>query len=150
MTHIADALKAAGVVVESVEADERLGTVVRVAPAAARDALIALRDSSHAFAFPVDTFGIDTGSAVDVVYHLRSFSHAEEVIVKAAHEYGGELQSVWDIFPAALMPERELAEMFGLTLAGHPNPKHLLLTSAVEPLLLKGVEIRSEEEVRNR
>ena len=48
------------------------------------------------------------------------------------------------------LPERELAEMFGLTLSGHPNPKHLLITEDVEPLLLKRVEIRTPEEVRHR
>ncbi len=150
VTHIADALRNAGVSAVSVEADEMLGAVVRVAPAQARATLETLRDSSHAFGLPVDIFGIDTGSAVDVVYHLRSLSHAEEVVVKVEHEYGSELESVWEVFPAALMPEREIAEMFGFTLAGHPNPKHLLLTSGIEPLLLKRVEIRSAEEVRNR
>ena len=127
-----------------------LGVVVRVAPPMARDTLQALRDSDHGFTYVVDMFGIDTGEAVDAVYHLRSFSRDEEVYVKAAHPYGSDLASVWEVFPAVLMPERELAEMFGLTLSGHPNPKHLLLTDAVEPLLLKSVPIRTAEEVRNR
>jgi NADH:ubiquinone oxidoreductase subunit C len=127
-----------------------LGVVVRVAPQTARAAVEALRESDRTFDLMVDLFGIDTGEAIDVVYHLRSLSRDEEVVVKAAHPYGSDLASVWDIFPAALMPERELAEMFGLTLSGHPNPKHLLLTDAVGPLLLKSAAIRTAEEVRNR
>jgi len=150
VTHIAKALERAGVLVETVADSNGLGVVVRVAPSHACETLQALCDSDHHFSYLVDLFGIDTGEAVDAVYHLRSFSRDEEVYVKSAHAYGSDLASVWGVFPAVLMPERELAEMFGLTLSGHPNPKHLLLTEAVEPLLLKRVAIRSAEEVRNR
>ncbi len=127
-----------------------LGYVVRVAPASVRAALGALKASSRCFDFLVDLFGIDTGEAIDVVYHVRSYSDDAELHIKAAHEYGAVLTSVWDILPAALMPERECAEMFGMKLAGHPNPKYLLLTEGSEPLLRKSVAIRGAEEVRNR
>lgn len=150
VVHIADALSRAGVAALSVEMSYGLGAVVRVAARDTHAALAALRDSTHAFDFPVDVFGIDTGEAVEVVYHLRSFSHAEDVHVKVQYAYGSDLTSVWELFPAVLMPEREIAEMFGLTLSGHPNPKHLLLTSGIEPLLLKRVAIRTPDEVRNR
>lgn len=142
-------LERAGVTA-AVETVEGLGAVCRVAPEKARRALLALRDSDLGFCFLVDLFGIDTGDSVEVVYHLRSLSRDEEVTVKAELEYGDTLVSVWDVFPAALMPERETAEMFGLRLAGHPNPKRLLTTEAVEPLLLKELEIRTAEEVRDR
>jgi len=149
-THIASALEHGGVTGAVVEDVEGLGVVARVAPDQARQAVAALKDSDHDYAFLVDLFGIDTGEAVDAVYHLRSFTRDEEVYVKAAHPYGSDLESIWHLLPAALMPERELCEMFGLTLSGHPNPKHLLLTEGVEPLLLKRVAIRTPEEVRNR
>ncbi len=150
VTHIADALSRADVAPETLESADGLGAVVRVASVDAAAALRALRESSHAYDYPVDVFGVDTGEGVDIVYHLRSLSHGEEIFVKIAYPYGGELTSVWELFPAALMPEREAAEMLGLTLSGHPNPKHLLLTSGIEPLLLKRVAIRTAEEVRNR
>jgi len=150
VTHIASALERAGVAGAAVEDVAVLGVVARVEPGALRGTLAALKGSDHDFGFLVDLFGVDTGEAVDVVYHLRSFTRDEEVYVKAAHAYGSDLASVWDLFPATLMPERELAEMFGLTLSGHPNPKYLLLTEGVEPLLLKRVPIRTPEEVRNR
>ncbi len=149
-THIASALERAGVTDVAVEDVAVLGVVARVAPAQTGAALMALKESDHDFAFLVDVFGIDTGEAVDAVYHLRSFARDEEVYVKVAHDYGSDLASVWCIFPAALMPERELCEMFGLTLSGHPNPKYLLLTEGIDPLLLKRIPIRTPEEVRNR
>ena len=37
------------------------------------------------------------------------------------------------------MPEREAAELFGLSLSGHPNPKRLLTTDGMPPLLLQVV-----------
>jgi len=127
-----------------------LGVVCRVSPEQARSALLALRDSELGFAFMVDLFGVDTGEAIDVVYHLRSLSRDEEVFVKAEHAYDSVLTSVWKVFPAAHFPERECAELFGMTLADHPNPKRLLTTDGVPPLLRKSVEIRTAEEVRNR
>lgn len=127
-----------------------LGTVYRLSAEAIAPALRALRDADDGFDFMVDLFGIDTGEAVDVVYHLRSFATREDVILKAAHPYGGTLASIWEVYPAALMPERELCELFGLQLAGHPNPKRLVTTDGCEPYLLKATAIRSAEEVRDR
>ena len=127
-----------------------LGVVCRVPAEQARTALLALRDSDLGFAFMVDLFGVDTGDAIDVVYHLRSLIRDEEVFVKAEHAYDSVLTSVWKVFPAAHFPERECAELFGMTLAGHPNPKRLLTTDGVAPLLRKSVALRGPEEVRNR
>jgi NADH-quinone oxidoreductase subunit D len=137
-------------VTASIEEVANLGVVCRVQPGDTRSALSALKDGSLAFDFLVDLFGIDTTEAVDAVYHLRSFSRDEEIYVKVALAYGSTLSSVWDLYPAALMPERELAEMFGLGLSGHPNPKRLLTTDGCPPFLLKEVGIRGEDEVRHR
>ncbi|MFM6931890.1 MAG: NADH-quinone oxidoreductase subunit C, partial [Novosphingobium sp.] len=35
------------------------------------------------------------------------------------------------VYSAALLPERECAEMFGLTLSGHPNPKPEIRAAAI-------------------
>jgi NADH-quinone oxidoreductase subunit D len=134
----------------SVETVESLGVVCRVSASDARAALVALRDSDLALDFLVDFFGIDTGEAIDIVYHLRSFARDEELIVKAAHDYDSVLDSVWDIFPAVLLPERETAELFGLKLAGHPNPKRLLTTDGCPPYLRKSLDVRAAAEVRDR
>jgi NADH-quinone oxidoreductase subunit C len=126
------------------------GVVVRISEGDCLKALTALKRSDDGFDFLVDLFGIDTGDAVDVVYHLRSLSRDEDLFVKVDLDYGSELMSVWELYEAALMPERECAEMFGLTLRGHPNPKHLLLTEGSRPFLLKSEQIRTAEEVRDR
>ena len=55
---------------------------------------------------------------------------------------------MWEIYPAALFPEREAAELLGMTLTGHPNPKRLLTVEGTEPLLRKSVAIRTAEEVQ--
>lgn len=143
------ALASAGLTAE-VDTVDHLGVVCRVPAAQAREAVLALRDSELAFCFLVDVLGIDTGDAIDVVYHLRSLARDEEVFVKAAHDYDSTLRSVWDAFPAALTAERELCELFGLSLDGHPNPKRLLTTDGCAPFLRKQVEIRTPEVVRDR
>ncbi|NTW29271.1 MAG: NADH-quinone oxidoreductase subunit D [Coriobacteriia bacterium] len=143
------ALEQAGIQVTPKEVPT-LGTVLRIPADSVRAALTALRDAENGFEFMVDLFGIDTGEGIDAVYHLRSFDRAEDIILKAAHPYGGVLDSVWDVYLAALMPERELCELFGMRLAGHPNPKRLLTTDGCEPFLLKAIVLRSAEEVRNR
>lgn len=134
----------------SAELDVTAGVVVRVEPGDVHAVLGTLKSSEREYDFLVDLFGIDTGEAVDVMYHLRSFVCDDEVRVRATIHYGGDLASVWQLYPAALMAERECAEMFGLTLSGHPNPKRLLTTDKVPPLLLKTVAIRTPEEVRRR
>jgi NADH:ubiquinone oxidoreductase subunit C len=149
-TLIAKVLADAGLRDVSIEETNAPGFVCRVTPEQVADTLGALKGSDHEFTFLVDMFGVDSGEGVDVIYHLRSISRDEEVYVKALHGYGADLASVWTLYPAALMPERECAEMFGLTLSGHPNPKYLLVTEGVVPLLLKSTAIRTAEEVRNR
>ena len=142
-------LTAAGLSGEVVDIPN-LGPVVRVQMTHVVAALEALRDADDtAFAMLVDLMGVDTGEEIELTYHLRSFLHESEAYVRIAVPYDGEIHSVWRCYPAALYPEREAAELFGLTFVGHPNPKRLLTTDEVEvPLLRKSVQIRSVEEAR--
>ncbi|MBE0417719.1 MAG: NADH-quinone oxidoreductase subunit C [Coriobacteriia bacterium] len=127
-----------------------LGVVVRVPHADAAASLSALKASDLGFVMLVDLFGTDTGDEIEVTYQLRSFARDEEIYVKCALPYDDVLHSVWNVFASALLPERETAELFGLTLAGHPNPARLLTTEGVAPLLRRSVPIRTLEEVRDR
>jgi len=127
-----------------------LGILARVGSDVAVETLRALREGELDFRMLLDLFGADTGEGIEITYHLRSLSRDEEMFVKTAVAYDGALRSAWNIFPSALMPERETAELLGLKLDGHPNPKRLLTTDGVEPLLRKSVAIRSAEEVRAR
>jgi NADH-quinone oxidoreductase subunit C len=96
----------------------------------------------------VDLFGTDTGSAIELTYHLRALEGLREIFMKTVVVYDGEAPSVWRVFPAALYPEREAAELLGVSFAAHPNPKRLLTTDEVsEPLLRKSVAIRTPGEV---
>jgi len=125
---------------------ELLGTVVRLDCVNVRPALGAL--AAGGFDQLVDMFATDTGEAIELTYHLRAFSGFETLFVKCTVEYDGELVSVWDIYPAALFPEREAAELLGMSLTGHPNPKRLLTVEGTEPLLRKSVAIRGAQEVQ--
>ncbi|MDI6844449.1 MAG: NADH-quinone oxidoreductase subunit C [Anaerosomatales bacterium] len=126
--------------------EERLGVVVRVGRGSVEETLAQLKAAG--FDSLVDLLGTDTGEHVEITYHLRSYEAEQDVFVKTAVPYDGELASVWQTCPAALMPERETAELFGLTLSGHPNPKRLLTTDGVAPLLRKDVAVRTPEEFR--
>ncbi len=127
-------------------AETTLGLVVRTQISVVIDALAALL--AEGYESLVDLDGIDTGSGIELTYRLRSYSAGLEIFVKTTLPYDAEMASVWNLYPAALMPERETAELFGLTLSGHPNPKRLLTTEGVAPLLRKDVPIRTHEEVR--
>jgi NADH:ubiquinone oxidoreductase subunit C len=140
----ADALRAAGISCEP--ADETLGAVVRLEAARIADALEVLRASGYDFL--VDLFATDTGERLEVTWHVRAFDRHEDLYLKALVEYDGEAPSVWRIHPAALYPEREAAELLGMTFPGHPNPKRLLTVDGTEPLLRRSVLIRTAEEVR--
>jgi len=147
-TVIRHILASAGLTAEVEETT--LGVVARVGLDSAVETLCALRESELDFRMLLDMFGADTGDDVEVTYHLRSLSRDEEVYVKTSLPYDGALRSVWNTYPSALAPERETAELLGLQLDGHPNPKRLLTTDGVEPLLRKSVPIRTVEEVRAR
>ena len=142
-------IAASGVAQVEVEEHGVLGTQLRVPAGTAATLLRSLH--ADGYTYLVDTFGIDTGDDIEVVYFLRAHDRDEELRVRMRVPYDSELASVFPTHHSVLYPERELAEMFGLTLVGHPNPKRLL-TSEDEPrpLLRKSVAIRTDEEVHER
>ncbi len=125
-----------------------LGTVARADVADALTALAAFKAAGYESL--VDFDGIDTGEAIELTWRLRSYAQDCEAYLKATVPYDAEIHSAWNVYPSALMPERETAELLGLKLAGHPNPKRLFTTDGIPPLLRKDVLIRSEEEVKHR
>jgi NADH:ubiquinone oxidoreductase subunit C len=135
-----------GAGVAHTSAEEALGRVVRMEVTEIRAALGAL--AAGGFDQLVDMFATDTGEAIELTYHLRAFAGFETLFVKCTVPYDGELASVWEIYPAALFPEREAAELLGMTLSGHPNPKRLLTVEGSEPMLRKSVAVRGAEEVQ--
>jgi NADH:ubiquinone oxidoreductase subunit C len=127
-----------------------LGVVCHCASGDVPAVLAALKECELDFAMLADMLGTDTGEGIELTYHLRSFARDEEIYVKADVAYDAEIASVWNVFPSALLPERETAELLGLTLAGHPNPRRLFTTDGIPPLLRKDQPVRTVEEVRDR
>jgi NADH:ubiquinone oxidoreductase subunit C len=145
-TEISALLSGAGI--EAEVAEGLLGTVARVLPREVLGALSAFK--AEGYESLVDFDGTDTGEAIELTWRLRSYAKDLEAYVKATVPYDAEIDSAWNVYPSALMPERETAELLGLRLAGHPNPRRLLTTDGVPPLLRKSVSIRTEEEVERR
>ena len=149
MDAISRSLADAGIAV-AIEEVTPFGEYVRVAPVDAKSALRALYETTD-YRFFVDLFGVDTGEGIDILVLLRDFDADADLLVKVAFDYeDGVWESIWEDYPAALMPEREACEMFGLKLAGHPNPKRLLTTDETIAPLRKGRALRSVEEVRDK
>ncbi|MBI5230749.1 MAG: NADH-quinone oxidoreductase subunit C [Coriobacteriales bacterium] len=145
-TRIANIVTAAGAQPE-VETTS-LGVLMRIPADSVHDVLNALK--AEGFGFLVDLFGTDTGEQIEMTYHLRDFGRDEEVYVRSSLPYDGALRSVWDVYPAAAFPEREAAELLGMRLDCHPNPRRLVTTEGCPPYLRKEVPVRGAEEVRLR
>jgi len=108
---------------------------VDVPPVGWRAAIRAARDDVE---LACDFF--DWLSAVDeqaggfeVVAHLWSTTHRHGVLLRTrVPREAAEVPSVVDLFPGAGWHERETYEMFGITFAGHPDLKPLLLPPEFE------------------
>lgn len=70
--------------------------------------------------------GYDSGNGFEVIYHFDSGGHLVNIKVKlpAAKPSIG---TITKHFPGAELFERELMEMLGVKVEGHPNPEKLFL-----------------------
>ncbi|MHA1993301.1 MAG: NADH-quinone oxidoreductase subunit C [Candidatus Hodarchaeales archaeon] len=74
--------------------------------------------------------GVDWDTYFDVVYHIDRWDGDSTVIqvrVKLDDRDNPEIPSVTSIWASANWHERELFDMFGIVVSGHPNLKRLLL-----------------------
>jgi len=125
------------------------------APAAVRDVLRYLhRDAPRPFRMLYDLTAIDERTRThrdgqpagdfSVVYHLLSPERNADVRVKTALDGDApSLPTITDLCPAADWYEREAWDMFGITFAGHPRPRRLLL-----PPWWEGHALRKEHPAR--
>ena len=83
------------------------------------------------FDYLVDLSGIDNmgeDPRYEVVYELYSYNHGCHLRIKTGvDEADRELPSVVDLWPTANWHEREAYDMLGITFAGHPDLRRILM-----------------------
>ena len=86
----------------------------------------------------VDYLEMDRDPRFEVVYVLHSMDQGHSVRVRVGlDEDDPKVPTVSELWKGALFPERELFDMFGFQIEGHPNLKRLLMPDDWEghPLL---------------
>lgn len=96
------------------------------------DVLTWLRDAPEArFDFCSDVTAVDwparESARFDVVYALYSILHRHRVRVKVRVADGQDVPTAVGVWPAANWLEREIFDMFGVTFAGHPDLRRILM-----------------------
>ncbi len=117
---------------ERVTVDSRGGYLVaRIAGGDPLPVLAMLRDN-YGFTMLSDLTAIDLGVERDprfeVVYNLYAIPSRARIILKAVP--AGDpptLPSATPLFKSANWYEREVWDMFGISFAGHPNPKRIFM-----------------------
>jgi len=73
--------------------------------------------------------GSDRGEAIDVIYHFATEGVGLNVrcVVAKDGENADEIDSVTPTLPAAILYEREVADLLGIVFVGHPDPRRLIL-----------------------
>lgn len=76
--------------------------------------------------------GVDYGSDLGVVYHLRSTKYGHAVVLKTrtADRKNPLLDSVADIWQTAEFHEREAFDLLGIRFRNHPDLRRLFLDSS--------------------
>lgn len=90
----------------------------------------------------------DLERSIELVWHLRSLPFRRFLRVKVLLEKGSamEVPSVWDIYRSADWLERECYDMFGITFAGHPDLRRLLMWEQYK----EGFPLRKDFPLRGR
>jgi NADH-quinone oxidoreductase subunit C len=108
-------------------------TIVYVERERAHDVLAWLRDTpGQQFDYLTDVTAVeyrDPERPLEVVWQLRSLPRKADLRIKAELDQRGplEVRSVWDLWRGADWLEREVYDMFGITFAGHPDLRRILM-----------------------
>lgn len=85
-----------------------------------------------------DMCGVDRGDDLQVVYRLYRRYSADAAMVKVTVPRAApRLPTATGLWCLANWAEREIAEMFGITFEGHPDPRPLLLPEDFEGFPLR-------------
>lgn len=71
--------------------------------------------------------GVDTGEAFEVVYHVSAPHGLLLSLHVALPRAQPAIATITDVYPAAVLYEREVHDLFGIEFTGHPDPRRLLL-----------------------
>ena len=79
----------------------------------------------------VSLTGMDWGTDLGVVYHLRSteFNHMLVVKARVSDRENPELDSLCPVYKSAEFHEREVFDLLGIKFNGHPDLRRLFLDS---------------------
>ncbi len=76
----------------------------------------------------VDYLDQDREPRFEAVYELHSFEHDHSIRIRVGmEEEDPTVPTVTDLWNGALFPERELFDMLGFNVTGHPNLKRLIM-----------------------
>jgi NADH-quinone oxidoreductase subunit C len=92
-----------------------------------------LREKKEAqFDFLFCLSGVDYGSDLGVVYHLRStvFEHSVVLKTRTSDREHPQLDSVTDIWQTAEFHEREVFDLLGIKFKNHPDLRRLFLDNS--------------------
>lgn len=108
-------------------------------------------DPSQRYDYLVDVTAVeyrDAGRPLEVVWHLRSFPFRRFLRLKAELPVGDPLTvpSVVSVYQSANWLERECYDMFGITFAGHPDLRRILLWESYR----EGFPLRKDFPLRGR
>jgi len=70
--------------------------------------------------------GLDLGDNIGIMYHTRLRHNLVTLIVEVP-KTKPSIESITDLIPGANFHERELTDLFGVTVEGHPSPGRLVL-----------------------
>ena len=108
-------------------------TIVYLSRDRSHDVLAWLKDTpGQEFNYLTDVTAVeyrDPERPLEVVYQLRSLGRKADLRVKVALDKRGmlEVRSVYDLWRGADWLEREVYDMFGVTFAGHPDLRRILM-----------------------
>ena len=108
-------------------------TIVYVDGARVHDVLAWLKtDAGQRFDYLTDVTAVeyrDPERPLEVVWQLRSLPRKADLRIKVELDKRASLEvpSVWDLWRGADWLEREVYDMFGVTFAGHPDLRRILM-----------------------
>lgn len=70
--------------------------------------------------------GVDRGENIDLIYHF--IAEGVSLNLRASvDKASASIDSITPVIPAAVLYEREVADLLGVQFAGHPDPRRLIL-----------------------